>query len=253
MAEECEYRALFAVDVERSAGRGGPAFLRVREALSAALRESFRRSGIDWDGCLCDDLGDGLRVTAPAGLPKARLIHPLVHELDARLRAHNELAGPLTRVRVRVALHAGEVHVSPDGRVTGRPLEVLARLLDSAPLRRALARAPEAATALVVSQHFHEETVCPGRPGIDPASFHATPVTEKEYTGSAWLHVPGHRDPAPAPAAARPARPAEGPRPAPDDRPGAGRVTMKNRASGNAVVNALQNGTQYVRVGGGGE
>ncbi|MFI1826341.1 hypothetical protein ACH41E_07775 [Streptomyces sp. NPDC020412] len=256
MRVEPEYRALFAVDIERSAGRGDSAFLEIRHTLLSALRESFGRSGIDWDACLCTDLGDGIQVTAPAGLWKTKLIHPLIHELDARLHAHNRLAGPLTRIRVRIALHAGDVHLHPDGQVVGRPLEVLARLLNAAPTRVALNRAPDAVTALIVSQHFHEETVCHGYPGIEPAAFHGVTVTEKEYVASAWLHVPGQRTSAPAPEeAARPPATAdttEGPRTGapvrPETGPGPGPGKMRNKAKGNGSVYAVQNGTQNVRV-----
>ncbi|MGW0732267.1 hypothetical protein [Streptomyces sp. NPDC002851] len=251
MREEPEYRALFAMDIERSAGRGDAALLQIRDVLSSALRESFERSGIDWAQCLCADLGDGMQVTAPAGLRKTKLIHPLIHELGVRLHAHNRLAGPLTRIRVRIALHAGDVHVHPDGQVVGRPLEVLARLLNAAPARTALAQAPDAALALLVSQHFYDDTICHGYPGIDPATFRGTTVTEKEYTASAWLHVPGQRDPAPAPAPTRSAEPTEGTRDSAAYRPDPGRTKMTNKASGNSVINAVQNGTQNIHINGG--
>lgn len=236
---ELEYRALLAVDIERSAGRGNVALTRIREVLGAALRESLEQSGIDWAACLRSDLGDGMRVTAPAGVQKTRLIHPLVHELAARLRAHNRTASPATRIRVRIALHAGDVQIGPAGEVTGRPLEVLARLLDAAPLRTALAQAAETVSAaVVVSEHFHEETVRHGYPGIDPDTFRKVTVTEKEYTADAWLHVPGH-----------PVMPVLPQEPTPDrarDQHGAGHSEMVNNASGHGVIYATQNGTQQI-------
>ncbi|WP_052851488.1 hypothetical protein [Streptomyces avicenniae] len=237
MEDMPEYRALLAVDISRSAGRGDVALRQIREALLTALRASFACSGIDWRASLRQDLGDGMRVAAPAGTPKAALVHPLVHELTARLRAHNRLAGPLTQVRVRIALHAGDVRVGRDGTVVGRPLEVLARLLDAAPAHAALARTPEATTALLVSEHFHEETVCQGRPGIDPASFRRVGVRHKEFAASAWLHVPGHADAdaTPPPAADRPA-----------DGGASGDARMINKASGHGVVYALRNGTMNI-------
>jgi class 3 adenylate cyclase len=191
MDHEPEYRALMAVDVEHSAGRGDMALQTVRDVLFSSLRESFERSGIDWEACLRDDLGDGVRVTAPAGTHKTRLIHPLTHELAVRLRAHNRLAGPLTRIRVRIALHAGDVYIDRAGTITGQPLEVLARMLDAAPARTALANAPETVPSVVlVSQHFYDETVRHGYPGTDPETFHNVTFTVKEYTADAWLHLP---------------------------------------------------------------
>ncbi|MDJ0379336.1 hypothetical protein [Streptomyces sp. G-G2] len=239
MDHELEYRAVLAVDIERSSGRGNVALLRIREVLATALRASFEESGIDWNACLRDDLGDGMRVTAPSGVRKTRLLHPLIHELSVRLRAHNRTAGPATQVRVRAALHAGDVFVGRGGEVTGRPLEVLARLLDAPPARAALAAAPETVTASVlVSQHFHEETVRHGYPGIDPDTFREVTFTVKEHTARAWLHLPGLTA-------------AVTPLPLPQDPAAASEPShMTNRASGHGVVYATQNGSQHIHING---
>lgn len=236
-----EYRALLAVDIEQSAGRGDVALHQIRDTLAETLRQAFRQSGMDWDTCPREDLGDGFRITAPAGVPKTRLIHPLVHEIAVRLWAHNRLAGPATRVRVRIALHAGDVYIHPTGLVTGRPLEVLARMLDAAALRTALAQAPEnVTTALLVSQHIFDETVRHGYPGIDPAAFQKVSVVEKELTADAWLHLPGLTNASRVPTA-------------PCGRVGASTPShpkMVNRASGNSTLTALQHGTQNINLGG---
>ncbi|MCX4744202.1 hypothetical protein OG455_01510 [Kitasatospora sp. NBC_01287] len=264
MDRELEYRVVLAVDIERSAGRGNTALLRIREVLATALREAFGQSGIDWAACLCEDLGDGLRVTAPAGTPKSRMIHPLVHELVARLRAHNRTAGAATRIRVRIALHAGDLWIAPDGSVAGRPLEVLARLLDAAPARRALAAAPAAVDAsLIVSRHIHEETVGHGHPGIDPETFREVVVTAKEFTDAAWLQLVGRSTAVPEPVAAPEPVPHAVPEPvavpepepvaAPErtavtERPGRERSSMVNRASGHGVIYAAQHGVQHIHI-----
>ncbi|MEU7606220.1 hypothetical protein [Streptomyces sp. NPDC041003] len=238
MEDEVAYRAVLAVDIARSAGRGNVAFRQIREVLATALREAFEESGIDWKGCLHADLGDGFRVIAPAGTRKTRLIHPLIHELAVRLRAHNRTAAPATHIRVRVALHAGDVVLGPDGEATGQPLEVLARLLDAGPARTALAQAPETVTASVLlSGHFYDETARHGYPGIDPDSFQRVTLAEKEYAAEAWLHLPG-QEPAPH----QPAPP--GHTAATDPGPG----KMINKASGSGVIYATQSGTTNVHI-----
>ncbi|RBM13179.1 hypothetical protein [Streptomyces sp. PT12] len=255
---ELEYRAVLAVDIERSAGRGNTALFAIRDVLAAALREALEESGIAWDACLRHDLGDGLRIVAPAGASKARLVHPLLHELAVRLRAHNARAGDATRVRVRVALHAGDVHVAGDGGVSGWPLEVLARLLDAAPARRALAEAPEAvAVAAVLSRHFHDETVRHGYPGIAPEAFAAVTFTAKEHRGEAWLHLPGLPG-LPSPLSPLSQAVNDAPPPPPDgpNANGTGNgngngngnapAHMVNKATGHGVIYATQNGTQHI-------
>ncbi|BBC95986.1 hypothetical protein [Streptomyces griseofuscus] len=252
MNDELEYRAVLAVDIERSAGRGDRALLEIRARLTEMLKEAFEASGVDWSACLRHDLGDGLRVTAPAGTRKAALVHPLVPELALRLRTYNRGAGPLTRIRVRIALHAGDVHVSPDGTVAGSPLEVLARLLDAPPARAALAGAPKTVPAsLLLSGHFYDETVRHGHLGLFPEDFRKVGFTVKEHTADAWLQLPGRQPPAEA--APEPADAQE--EPAGSETAGsktAGSKTagskMVNKASGHGVVYATQHGTQHIRI-----
>ncbi|WP_371477565.1 hypothetical protein [Kitasatospora sp. NBC_00315] len=242
MEWESAYHAVVAVDIERSAGRGDPALLAIRSALRRVLRESFERCRIDWEACRVDDLGDGLRVTAPPGVRKAALVHPLFDEVAVRLRAHNRLTGPLTTVRVRMALHAGDVRLGPSGEVVGRPLEVLARLLDAPAVRTALAEAPPSTVAvLVLSEHFHEETVQHGRPGVEPETFRRVIVSNKEFTAPAWIRLAGC-------AAAEPTEPADpiAADSAAEDGPTPGPWRMTNRATGHGVVYAVQNGDQHI-------
>lgn len=187
-----EYRSVMAVDIEKSAGRGDQALLAIRAALRRCLSESIECSGIAWHDCLVEDMGDGLRVTTPAGTARTRLLYPLLYELAARLRDHNRMHAAVARIRVRMAMHAGDVFVGPDGVAVGSSLVVLARLLDSPACRDALAAAPESAPlALIVSQHFYDEAVAHGYLGIESSDFRRVAVEEKEYAAGAWLYVPG--------------------------------------------------------------
>jgi len=234
--QQLEYRAMLAVDIERSSGRGNVALLQIRDVLTTLLHDSLEQSGIDWETCHRTDLGDGIRVIAPAAAAKPRLIHPLLHELVVRLRAHNRTAGQPTQIRVRIALHAGDVYLGPAGEAAGQPLEVLARMLDAPPSRVALAQAPPTTPASVlISQHFYDETVRHGYPGIDVDTFHRVTFTEKNYTADAWLFLPE--------SSAGPQN--DTPQTTDVDQP-RGRSTMVNNASGRGVVYATQNGTQNI-------
>ena len=233
MVGDLEYRALLAADIEHSAGRGDPALRRIRDVLFTELRASVEYSGIDWDGCVRRDLGDGMVLTAPRGTPLTSLIQPLTAQLSQRLRAHNRESSELTRVRARVVVHAGHVRVEDDT-VTGQPLEVLARLLDAPNAKKALLDAPQSVSvALLVSQHVHDEAVQHGYLGIDPDDFHRIPITVKEYSGYGWLHLPG------AGAISLGTAPVE-----PDEV----RSKMVNKASGHGTIIANQGGDQNFRI-----
>lgn len=193
------YRAMLAVDIEKSAGRGDAAMLSNRQVLRTVLQGVLAGAEIPWQDCHRNDLGDGFRLVVGRDVKKSHLIHPVTHELAGRLRAHNRMAGPLGTIRVRVALHAGDVHID-DGEVVGGSLEALARLLDALPLRDVLAAAPETATvALAVSEHIYEEVVRHGYVGIDPATYRRFRFTVKETTSTAWVHLPGHLPDLPVP------------------------------------------------------
>lgn len=241
MATNREYRAILAVDIERSAGRGDEALRKIRDVLRIALRESVERSEIDWDACGQRDSGDGIWLVLPAGVRKIQLLHPLAYELAARLHAHNRMARPLAEVRVRLALHAGDISLGPAGEPYGRPFEVTARMLDAPSVKSALAESP-ASLAVVISQHFYDDTVPHGYPGIEPESFRRVSITVKEYEEDAWLYLPHGGIPEP-PAADREDRPETSERVP-------GRSVQINKAKDSGAVYATQHGSQHIYVNG---
>lgn len=186
------YRAMLALDIEKSAGRGDVALLRNRDVLDRVAQEALAEADVTWDDCHRTDLGDGVLLVIGQDVRKAKLVHPLASGIALRLRAHNRNAAPREVIRVRMALHAGDVHIA-NGAVAGGSLEDLSRLLDAPPLRRVLAAAPKTVTvALLVSQHMYAEVVRHGYDGIDPATFFPVRFTVKETTSEAWVHLPGH-------------------------------------------------------------
>lgn len=140
----------------------------------------------------------------------------------------------------------GRCRSAGTARSAALPLEVLARLLDAEPVRAALAQDPEATTALLVSEHFHETAVCEGRPGIEPAAFRRVDVREKEFAASAWLHVPAYGG-GPQATGPAPDRTSSAPdRTASDVDAPAGNTKVISKASGHGVIYALGNGTMNI-------
>lgn len=232
-----EYRPMLAVDIEDSTRHGDLPLLAARRVLFEAVEATCADSSIDWAGCHREDLGDGMRLVFPADTPKHRLIVPFLHTLSDRLGRHNGTADAGNRLRLRAALHGGDVQVS-EGQVAGHAFAVLTRLLDAPALRRALAGTPVGPLALILSQHVYDNTVEHGYPGIDPASFAPVTVAVRDQQVPAWLHVPG----LPAREVARiVAEPSGGQRPAGDS-------NQTNIAAGG-TVNAVQHGSQIINAG----
>ncbi|WP_181776426.1 hypothetical protein [Amycolatopsis pittospori] len=183
---------LFSIDIAGfgQVGRSSDVFVQVRRMLFGLLADAFETSGIAWNACLKRDTGDGMIVVVPPHFPKFRLLLPLLSQLAAELAKYNVVTEPALRIRVRVAIHAGEVTLDEYG-VTGRPKVLLARLLDSRVLRDALTEAPDGSPVVVlVSDRFHEDVQDQGGPGLDTMSYRQVLVHEKETEVLAWLHVP---------------------------------------------------------------
>jgi hypothetical protein len=187
------HRTIVVVDVEGFGDqcRTNPDQVAVRDGLYRAMQDAFGRAGIPWDDCGHEDRGDGVFVLVPAEVPKSLLAQSLPPALVTALREHNgEHPGP-ERIRLRMALHAGEVHYDQHG-VTAVAVNLAFRLLDAGPLKAALASS-SGVLAVIVSSWFFEEVVRHGgaAPGYRPVE-----VAVKETTTTGWICLPDQVVPA---------------------------------------------------------
>ena len=127
-------------------------------------------------------------LLVPLTTSKAALLHPFIPRLSALLHDLNGRAEPDHRVRVRVAVHAGEVIHGPHGWI-GTDLNLACRLVDSTPLRQELIRRPQADLALIVSEVIHRAVVQHGHRGVDPASYRPVHIAVKEVVTPAWMRT----------------------------------------------------------------
>jgi class 3 adenylate cyclase len=184
------HRAIVVVDVE---GFGDPRRtnrhqVRIRDGLYRATREAFERTGIPWDSCDHEDRGDGIFILVPAEMPKSLLVESLPSMLMAALEKHNDEHPDQQQVRLRMALHAGEVTYDEHG-VTGAAVNLAFRLLDAKDLKAVLARSP-GVLAVIVSSWFYEEVVR----HVDVAAMYVpVHVAAKETVVTGWMCMPDHR------------------------------------------------------------
>jgi Ca-activated chloride channel family protein len=203
-----QHRTILITDIEGSnrPDRDDRDRRQLRDALYRLLDEALRAAGVRRRRTSTHDLGDGCLILLRPEVPKALVLRAVALELPRRLRAHNRQAAERLRIRLRVAVHAGEIDWDENGPLGG-DLSDAFRLLDSAVLRERL-RAVEAPMVLVVSRTIYHSVVQRGHGGIDPASFVRAMVHEKELDEEAWVHVPAEpADPDAEAAAAGDARP----------------------------------------------
>ncbi|GIH60825.1 hypothetical protein [Microbispora siamensis] len=246
--------AMIAVDIEKYSGRNDQQQLHLQEALVRVLDAAAAEAGLDrstWTER--QPQGDGEFSWLPPHAHLGVLVGGFVRELDGQLGLYNRRrAGRFwTRMRLRMAVHFGPVHLGAPNGVAGRHAVQQARLLDSAPVRRALDTCPAADLALIVSDRVYDDYISQGLG--EPHAYRPVQVRVKEHSCIAYLHVPGHDigelgaldlfDPE------EPATPDKGRAAANLDRDGEGRRAStivygdqiggpSHRADGHGVVNA---------------
>ncbi|PSL56502.1 extracellular solute-binding protein [Saccharothrix carnea] len=187
------HRTVLVVDVSAFSGRPRVPQEEIRRGLYAALETAFVDNGLDWSAAHHEDRGDGVLVLVPPDVPKSRVVDGVPHALLGQLRRYNATRTEESRIRLRMAITAGEVQYDPEG-VVGDDVTLAFRLLDSRPLREALDRST-ALFALIVSDRIHADVVRPD-PALDLEAFRRVSVDVKEVHGHAWLHVPNGGTPA---------------------------------------------------------
>ena len=153
------HRTIFVVDVEGFGDkrRTNPDRLAVRDGMYRAVQQAFREAGVPWADCYHESCGDGVFVLIPAEVPKGLFVESIPRELAGALQEHNAAHRAEERIRLRVALHAGEVYYDEHG-VTAESINLAFRLLDARPLKSALADSP-GVLAVIVSPWFFDEVV----------------------------------------------------------------------------------------------
>lgn len=158
--------------------------LATRQALYEIIEQAFATARIDWAACRTEDRGDGVFTLIPSDVPKALLATNMLSQLARVLAAYNVHRPARTGIRLRVAMHAGEVHHDPHG-VTGCAVNHAFRLVE-APAIKAGLKASAGHLAVIVSEWFYDEVVR-HYPAAQPRSYRRVRVA----TGSrrAWIRL----------------------------------------------------------------
>jgi hypothetical protein len=187
-----ERRVLVCVDMERYSRRDNVLQHRAQAALTEILAAASEEAGLRRAEWRIQQAGDGEFSVLPAGTSERRVVAGLPANLDRLLRSHNRGLAPEARVRLRVAVHQGLVHLDGSNGVPGDDAVEVCRLADASELKEALRLAPGADVALIVSDVVYRDVVLNYR-DLRPDLFVrvAASVTGKAFRARAWIHVPG--------------------------------------------------------------
>jgi hypothetical protein len=182
------HRTIMVVDVESFGDpkRTDDNQLAVRDALYKALRQSFAQAGIRWRRRAAYDRGDGALILILPKVPKILVATKLPACLADALAKHNAACPAHEEIRLRMALHAGEVNRDSHG-FTGASVNLTFRLIDAPESKAALCDSP-GTVALIVSARFYQEVV---RQNVaaEHESFREISAEVKETKAAAWVRV----------------------------------------------------------------
>ncbi|MGH3419557.1 MAG: hypothetical protein ACRDOD_08215 [Streptosporangiaceae bacterium] len=182
---------LFAVDIAgfTRQERDDDIRLYLHEKLYEFLQKAFGESGIPWAGCCCEDRGDGALVVIPPDIPGKGIIDPFPERLRALVRRHNHVSSEAARLQLRVAAHIGPVEHDGYGFV-GTDVNLLFRMLEARPLKRALAESG-AELAMIVSDYVYGSLVRRYPSLVSGEAFQPTRFQVKHTRAKAWTYLPG--------------------------------------------------------------
>jgi transcriptional regulator with XRE-family HTH domain/tetratricopeptide (TPR) repeat protein len=186
-------RTVLVVDVARFTNPARTMLhqLAVREGLLNVLEGAFSETGVELDSCEMEDRGDGKLILMPPGVDNTRLADQLPDRLLAGLRRHNAVHAREAQVKLRVALHEGDVEQYGRG-FMGVAVNLAFRLVEAPDAKTILASTP-CVLALIASDDFYQAVIAQNA-DAEPGSYQQLSVSVKETSVVAWLRTPGHTD-----------------------------------------------------------
>jgi hypothetical protein len=192
MTAEPVHRTILVLDIVGFAHpkRTDPGRLRLREELYELLHQLLVVAGIDPGHVPCVDLGDGVIVLLDPQLAATRVVEVVTGRLAVSLAERNRRSPGDERLRLRLALHRGEVLIDPHGFVGGALVEA-SRLSNATALRDQL-DVTAADLVLIVSDQMWRQLTGPDHEPLGPGGFHPVSTSTHGVTTRAWIHVPDH-------------------------------------------------------------
>ena len=182
------HRTIVVVDIEGFGDRRRTDLdqVAVRNGLYKVMQDAFYHAGIPWVDDGHEDRGDGVFVLVSGDIPKSLFVESLPSALVSALREHNISHSQEERIRLRMALHAGEVNYDDHG-ATATSIILAFRLLEAKQLKASLANST-GLLAFIISSRFYEEVV---RNNVADADvYRRVLVHVKETSAVGWIYPP---------------------------------------------------------------
>jgi hypothetical protein len=189
-----EHRSILVIDVEDSSSRLDPDLMTLRRALYEVVEDALDRSSIAPECWVREDRGDGILLLVDSTVPKIKIADEFLYHLSTSLLAHNQNNDLEKWMRLRTALHAGEVQRDSNGWGSAA-LTLTFRLAEAKTVKKMFAAASRAQSVVVVSDHLYQGVIRHGHGAIDAASYREVEVPVGADTVRAWVRMPGYAKP----------------------------------------------------------
>jgi hypothetical protein len=188
-----EYRVMLATDIEDYSSRNDAEQRALQKALAEALNGAADAAELKREEWLVQAGGDSVFAILPNGTDLGRLMDRFIRELDAGLGSYNRRrAGESwTRMRLRLAVHAGPVHTDGQTGWPGQHAVLPVRLRDSAPVRAALGALRGADLAVIISADVYRDYITQGPGNPRPSEFRTLLAQGQDRVRTGHLLVPG--------------------------------------------------------------
>jgi class 3 adenylate cyclase len=244
------HKTLLVFDIEKFGPRQHIEQAEAQRVMYGFLEQVLTKAEIEQTSTRVEDRGDGVFVVLDADVSKPKLIRSVLTELPTALYDYNRLASDTAKMRMRAAVHAGDVEITSRG-VVGTPAIEVFRLLNS---KKLYAQLEESGELLVfaVSEAVHHDVIRHDHSGVRADHFHPIDADDKEPRVAGWIYAttpPRHTTTADQTAPTEPAAPATpAPKPqAPSPQPpapmtgnffnGSGNITFHgDNVAGNKTV-----------------
>ena len=181
------HHSILAVDMAGYGKLNNHGQRQARAILDKSMNAAIRTIGLSQAGLAIHHRGDGMLLVIPPTISKADLLDPLLPRLARTI--HAATAGSAgDRVRLRVAVHAGELIQDATGWF-GTDLNLACRLVDAEAAYARLRASTEPDVVLIVSDVIYQGVIRHGYHGLDPADYQRVRVCAKEVDAIAWLRT----------------------------------------------------------------
>ena len=181
------HKTILVLDIEKFGPRLHLEQAEAQRVMYMLLRQVLAGAEVEQTAMRTEDRGDGVFVVLDADISKVKVIRAVLAQLPIALHDYNRLASDPAKIRMRAAVHAGDVEITNEG-VVGTPAIEAFRLVNSKKLYAQLEKSGEP-LVFAVSEAIYRDVIRHDHSGIRADRFRPIDADDKEPRVAAWIYT----------------------------------------------------------------